>query len=228
MYRHVMAKALSDLFEKDYMQITRRIFESEPEPPSPVYTNKVPKHVSAPRSRMSKVKNKNQKSAKGKRPAPMARRDGGMEDRYAMMVNKVQMLTNKVKLMEEQLKGMRDEDDEPMQEAENVRPMTVEEKKALSIEINELTGENLRQILNIIEASRPLHREGQEIEIDLDTLPNETLRKLQDFVKQCGMSESLITHKGHGGFGNDPSKLIDSTDPFDAFNSDSGRDDEVA
>ena len=108
-----------------------------------------------------------------------------------------------------------------------IDPMTVEEKKALSIEINELTGENLRQILNIIEASRPLHREGQEIEIDLDTLPNETLRKLQDFVKQCGMSESLNTHKGHGGFGSDPSKLIDSTDPFDAFNSDSGKNREM-
>lgn len=226
MNRSVMAKALSDLFEKDYMQITRRIFESEPEPPSPVYSNKVPKHVSVPRSRVSKVKSKAQKAAKGKRPAAVTRRDGGMEDRYAMMVNKVQMLTNKVKLMEEQLKGMR-EDEEPTQEAENVRPMTVEEKKALSIEINELTGDNLRQILNIIEASRPLHREGQEIEIDLDTLPNETLRKLQDFVKQCGMSESLNSHKGHGGFGSDPSKLIDSNDPFDAFNSDSGRDDEV-
>ena len=89
-----MAKTLSDLFEKDYMQITRRIFESEPEPPSPVYTNKVPKHTSLPRSRASKAKGKSAKTAKGKRPVASARRDGGMEDRYAMMANTVLMLTN--------------------------------------------------------------------------------------------------------------------------------------
>lgn len=218
-----MAKTLSDLFEKDYMQITRRIFESEPEPPSPVYTNKVPKHTSLPRSRASKTKSKSAKTAKGKRPVASARRDGGMEDRYAMMANTVLMLTNKVKMMEEQLKVMKPEE-EATSEVDDVRPMTVEEKKVLSQEINKLAGENLQQILNIIEASRPLHREGQEIEIDLDTLPNETLRKLQEYVKQCEMSENLSGHKMHGAFNiSDPSKLIDSNDAFDAFNSDSGR-----
>jgi len=146
-----------------------------------------------------------------------------MEDRYAMMANTVLMLTNKVKMMEEQLKVMKPEEEETS-EVDDVRPMTVEEKKVLSQEINKLAGENLQQILNIIEASRPLHREGQEIEIDLDTLPNETLRKLQEYVKQCEMSENLSGHKMHGAFNiSDPSKLIDGNDAFDAFNSDSGR-----
>ena len=138
----------------------------------------------------------------------------------AAMEAQIQNLQGKITQMEREIqakkKGGKTEVD--------TRPMTVEEKKVLSQEINKLAGENLQQILNIIEASRPLHREGQEIEIDLDTLPNETLRKLQEYVKQCEMSENLSGHKMHGAFNiSDPSKLIDGNDAFDAFNSDSGR-----
>lgn len=210
-----MAKALLDIFEKDYLQITRRIFEFEPEPSSPVYNNKVPKHVSSQRAKQRAAKGKaakNAKNAKRKRPAAAHREADG--NKLKEMVNTMLMLQNKVKMMEEKLRGIRNED-EP--EPENDRPMTVEEKKILSQDINKMSGENLQKIVSIIEASQPLDRQSSEIEIDLDTLSNETLRKLQECVHQCELNRSLSSSKSRN-----PGSLIDRADPYETFNSDSG------
>ena len=216
--RHIMAKTLSDLFEKDYMQINRRIFESEPEPSSPVYSNKVQKHASFSKAKQRSAKGKAAKGAKNKKAS--AHRSAA-DNKYEDMVSTVLMLQNKVKMMEEQLKGIKSDEE---QDVDDNRPMTVEEKKELSQEINKLSGENLQQIVNIIEYSLPLDKQGSEIEIDLDKIPNETLRKMQDFVKQCELSDGGAVRKARMPYdvAND-AKVAGSADPFGAFNSDSGR-----
>ena len=73
-------------------------------------------------------------------------------------------------------------------------PMSVEEKKALSQEINQFTGERLEYIIKIMQESMQIDTVGSdyELEIDLDTIPNETLRKLQEYVQKCNAG-------GHGG-----------------------------
>lgn len=66
------------------------------------------------------------------------------------------------------------------------RPMTVEEKKALSLEINQLNGADLAGIVSIIRENVPADSMQQEdIEIDLDTMPNEVLRKMEQFIRDC-------------------------------------------
>ena len=215
--RHVMAKTLSDLFEKDYMQINRRIFELEPEPASPVYSNKVPKHASVSKPKPRSAKSKAAKSAKGKKSA---NHHSAADNKYEDMVSTVMMLQNKVKMMEEQLKGIKSDEEEAV---DDNRPMTVEEKKELSQEINKLSGENLQQIVNIIEMSQPLDKQGAEIEIDLDKIPNETLRRMQDFVKQCELNEGGGARKARLSYDmSNEAKLAGNVDPFTTFNSDSG------
>lgn len=215
--RHVMAKTLSDLFEKDYMQINRRIFESEPEPASPVYSNKVQKHVSFSKAKARSVKGKAGKNAKGKKNAS---HHSATDDKYEDMKSTLLVLQNKVKMMEAQLKGIDREDDAPM---DDNRPMTVEEKKELSQEINKLSGENLQQIVRIIETSQTLDKQGTEIEIDLEKIPNETLRKMQDFVKQCALNEGSCARKPRIPYDiNNDAKPTGNADPFTTFNSDSG------
>ena len=215
--RHVMAKTLSDLFEKDYMQINRRIFELEPEPASPVYSNKVPKHASVSKPKPRSAKSKAAKSAKGKKSA---NHHSAADNKYEDMVSTVMMLQNKVKMMEEQLKGIKSDEEEAV---DDNRPMTVDEKKELSQEINKLSGENLQQIVNIIEMSQPLDKQGAEIEIDLDKIPNETLRRMQDFVKQCELNEGGGARKARLSYDmSNEAKLAGNVDPFTTFNSDSG------
>ena len=178
--RHVMAKTLSDLFEKDYMQINRRIFELEPEPASPVYSNKVPKHASVSKPKPRSAKSKAAKSAKGKKSAS---HHSAADNKYEDMVSTVMMLQNKVKMMEEQLKGIKSDEEEAV---DDNRPMTVEEKKSLSLEINQLSGADLAGIVNIIRENVPADSMQQEdIEIDLDTMPNEVLRKMEQFIRDC-------------------------------------------
>ena len=66
------------------------------------------------------------------------------------------------------------------------RPMTVEEKKVLSLEINQLNGADLAGIVSIIRENVPADSMQQEdIEIDLDTMPNEVLRKMEQFIRDC-------------------------------------------
>lgn len=211
--RTIMANTLRKLFEKDYNQITRRLFESEPEPSSPVYSNKVPKHSYVPRSTKRTSKSKNTKTAKGKKTASTHRTNGNPES-FENMMNTVLMLQNKIKVMEERLKDM----DGPSMD--NATPMTVEEKKTLSKEINNLGNDELNQIVTIIQDSTHMEQQGSEIVIDLDTLPNDTLRKLQYFVNECKEKDGMGSHS-HSYDVNTSSK-IDNAEPFYSYNSDSG------
>lgn len=65
------------------------------------------------------------------------------------------------------------------------KPLTFDEKEALSDDINALPPDKLAHVVKIVQESMPLrgrHDDG-EIEVDIETLDNDTLRHLQKYVK---------------------------------------------
>ena len=66
------------------------------------------------------------------------------------------------------------------------RPMTFDEKRTLSMNINKLPSGKLNKVLQIIAESMPLgDQNDEEIEIDIGALDTKTLRELQRYVKGC-------------------------------------------
>lgn len=61
-------------------------------------------------------------------------------------------------------------------------PLTFDEKKALSVAINDLDQNNLTRVVEIIQARMPLGSSDEEIELDIDAMDNLTLRDLQRFI----------------------------------------------
>ncbi|XP_060775711.1 bromodomain testis-specific protein isoform X2 [Neoarius graeffei] len=72
-------------------------------------------------------------------------------------------------------------------EEELALPMSYEEKRRLSLDINKLPGDKLGKVVNIIKAREPMLRDTdpEEIEIDFETLKPTTLRALEAFVMTC-------------------------------------------
>merc|ERR1712038_1283070 len=64
------------------------------------------------------------------------------------------------------------------------KPMSFEEKKQLSVNINKLPSNKLGKIVAIIQQGEPSLRDQDpnEIEIDFEALKNSTLRDMQQFV----------------------------------------------
>jgi acetylornithine deacetylase/succinyl-diaminopimelate desuccinylase-like protein len=66
------------------------------------------------------------------------------------------------------------------------RPMTFEEKRSLSLNINKLPHEKLGKVVEIIKRRRSnVVGNSEEIEIDIDMLDNATLKELDKYVKDC-------------------------------------------
>jgi len=74
-----------------------------------------------------------------------------------------------------------EEDDESL----NV-PMSYEEKRQLTLDLNKLPGDKLGRVVQIIQAREPNLRDcnPDEIEIDFQFLKNSTIRALEQFVSQ--------------------------------------------
>ena len=74
---------------------------------------------------------------------------------------------------------------------DNAKPMTYDEKRQLSLDINKLPGERLGKVVQIIQSREPSLREANpdEIEIDFETLKPSTLRELEAYVN------SVLTKK---------------------------------
>lgn len=70
---------------------------------------------------------------------------------------------------------------------DNSKLMTYEEKRQLSININQIPGDKLGHIVNIIQMQEPLLKDANpdEIEIDFETLKPSTLRELEAYVMTC-------------------------------------------
>uniref|UniRef100_A0A914LKY6 Bromodomain containing protein n=1 Tax=Meloidogyne incognita TaxID=6306 RepID=A0A914LKY6_MELIC len=70
-------------------------------------------------------------------------------------------------------------------------PMTYEEKRQLSMDINMLSADKLSTVVNIIEAREKITDfNPEEIEIDFETLKPVTLRDLEAYVKMCQQQDN--------------------------------------
>uniref|UniRef100_A0A8C1X4F7 Bromodomain containing 3a n=1 Tax=Cyprinus carpio TaxID=7962 RepID=A0A8C1X4F7_CYPCA len=89
-------------------------------------------------------------------------------------------------------------------------PMTYDEKRQLSLDINRLPGEKLGRVVHIIQSREPSLRDSNpdEIEIDFETLKPSTLRELERYVKSC-LQKKQRKPPQKGGSG--PSRLSGSS-----------------
>ncbi|XP_064234117.1 bromodomain-containing protein 3-like [Aotus nancymaae] len=73
------------------------------------------------------------------------------------------------------------------EEEEEGLPMSYDEKRQLSLDINRLPREKLGRVVHIIQSREPSLRDSNpdEIEIDFETLKPTTLRELERYVKSC-------------------------------------------
>lgn len=73
------------------------------------------------------------------------------------------------------------------EEEEKCKPMSYEEKRQLSLDINKLPGEKLGRVVHIIQSREPSLKNSNpdEIEIDFETLKPSTLRELERYVTSC-------------------------------------------
>ncbi|XP_040891694.1 bromodomain-containing protein 4-like [Toxotes jaculatrix] len=71
--------------------------------------------------------------------------------------------------------------------AERCKPMSYEEKRQLSLDINKLPGDKLGRVVHIIQTREPSLKNSNpdEIEIDFETLKPSTLRELEKYVSSC-------------------------------------------
>ncbi len=68
--------------------------------------------------------------------------------------------------------------------------------------INNLDQGNLTRVVEIIQARMPLGSSDEEIELDIDSMDNLTLRDLQAFIKEVsGKAGGGGSRKGGGGGG---------------------------
>uniref|UniRef100_A0A3B5BDY3 Bromodomain-containing protein 3-like n=1 Tax=Stegastes partitus TaxID=144197 RepID=A0A3B5BDY3_9TELE len=82
---------------------------------------------------------------------------------------------------------------------ESSLPMSYDEKRQLSLDINRLPGEKLGRVVHIIQSREPSLRDSNpdEIEIDFETLKPSTLRELERYVKSCLQKKQRKLSHGH-------------------------------
>lgn len=73
------------------------------------------------------------------------------------------------------------------EDEDNAKPMSYDEKRQLSLDINKLPGDKLGRVVHIIQEREPSLRDSNpdEIEIDFETLKPSTLRELEAYVLSC-------------------------------------------
>uniref|UniRef100_A0A8C6T5X2 Bromodomain-containing protein 2 n=1 Tax=Neogobius melanostomus TaxID=47308 RepID=A0A8C6T5X2_9GOBI len=89
------------------------------------------------------------------------------------------------------------------EEEEDLVPMTYDEKRQLSLDINKLPGEKLGRVVHIIQSREPALRDTnpEEIEIDFETLKPSTLKELERYVLSCLRKKprTISHHTGKSG-----------------------------
>ncbi|XP_013984079.1 bromodomain-containing protein 3 isoform X2 [Salmo salar] len=100
-------------------------------------------------------------------------------------------------------------------------PMTYDEKRQLSLDINRLPGEKLGRVVHIIQSREPSLRDSNpdEIEIDFETLKPSTLRELERYVKSCLQKKQRKPQQKGAGTG--ASRLSGSSSSSDSGSSSS-------
>lgn len=74
-----------------------------------------------------------------------------------------------------------------VEDTDRCKPMSYEEKRQLSLDINKLPGDKLGRVVHIIQTREPSLKNSNpdEIEIDFETLKPSTLRELEKYVSSC-------------------------------------------
>jgi len=80
---------------------------------------------------------------------------------------------------------------------DTAQPMSYDEKRQLSLDINKLPGDKIGRVVHIIQSREPSLRETNpdEIEIDFETLKPSTLRELEKYVSSCLKKSAKIARK---------------------------------
>ena len=174
----IMAHTLSDQFEKEMVEITGKVLAAGEDALKPTFFTPTRRERAPVYSEPQKIPRLSSHRPKGGERSKSSRQED-ME----MMSSLIEKLRGTISRMEQEI-------NEKTGKAEKTvldnRPMTVEEKKALSLEINQLNGADLAGIVSIIRENVPADSMQQEdIEIDLDTMPNEVLRKMEQFIRDC-------------------------------------------
>lgn len=88
-------------------------------------------------------------------------------------------------------------EDEEDSDSDTGEPMSYDDKRQLSSDINQLPGDKLHKVVQIIQKFEPSlkHSNPEEIEIDFGKLRTRTLRELERFVAEC------LQAKTGGSFG---------------------------
>ncbi|KAM9472793.1 bromodomain-containing protein 4-like isoform 5-T5 [Salvelinus alpinus] len=83
--------------------------------------------------------------------------------------------------------GLEDDPAAAAAPGEKGKPMSYEEKRQLSLDINKLPGDKLGRVVHIIQSREPSLKNSNpdEIEIDFETLKPSTLRELERYVSSC-------------------------------------------
>lgn len=63
--------------------------------------------------------------------------------------------------------------------------MSVEEKKRLGEKMNDLDGDQLLVAIEMIQNKTQIEEDSDTIDIDLNTVDDVTLRKLEKYIDQC-------------------------------------------
>ncbi|NXX94342.1 BRDT protein, partial [Centropus bengalensis] len=89
--------------------------------------------------------------------------------------------TQSKKSLQQLLLALKSEDED------GAKPMTYDEKRQLSLDINKLPADKLGKVVHIIESREPSLRSSSpdEMEIDFETLKSSTLRELERYVAAC-------------------------------------------
>jgi len=116
-----------------------------------------------------------------------------------------------------------DSDDE-----KTTTPMSYDEKRQLSLDINKLPGDKLGKVVQIIQNREPSLRDSNpdEIEIDFETLKPSTLRALETFVTQSlskkqSRKKATKKDKKEGGGGSDKKNMSSSSSGSESSGSES-------
>ncbi|XP_070259513.1 bromodomain testis-specific protein [Myotis yumanensis] len=133
---------------------------------------------------------KKDKSKREKKKGKVNNTDENPRKKFKQMKIKEKSKSNEQKKRQQPVLALESEDED------NAKPMSHDEKRRLSLDINKLPGDKLGKVLHIIHSREPSLRNSnhEDIEIDFETLKTTTLRELEKYVAACLRKRPLKPH----------------------------------
>nr|XP_014720713.1 bromodomain testis-specific protein isoform X1 [Equus asinus]XP_014720714.1 bromodomain testis-specific protein isoform X1 [Equus asinus]XP_014720715.1 bromodomain testis-specific protein isoform X1 [Equus asinus]XP_014720716.1 bromodomain testis-specific protein isoform X1 [Equus asinus]XP_014720717.1 bromodomain testis-specific protein isoform X1 [Equus asinus]XP_044605324.1 bromodomain testis-specific protein isoform X1 [Equus asinus]XP_044605325.1 bromodomain testis-specific protein is len=137
-----------------------------------------------------KLKKKDEKTKREKKKEKVNNRDENPRKKFKQMKLKEKSKSNQPKKRKQQACALKSAGED------NAKPMSYDEKRQLSLDINKLPGDKLGRVVHIIQSREPSLRNSNpdEIEIDFETLKASTLRELEKYVAACLRKRPLKPH----------------------------------